>query len=383
MIVIATLLSLTVATAQSRVEADATAVQRAATAVAPHLSEDETSLDGKPGTARLVEAQWRAVQRWAADWLDTHPGADPKALEKAGARLGQGWQTSAVGLGGRDIAVAASHGQMGTVFILGREGRSGYRVRWSVDGAQRSLDPKADRALALWRSTVQNGRCRDGCRIPSGGVRRLPDSVDGARRFAVEASYAQSMGATMNKQLSLWSWRNGQARPLVVREFSFTLFQAGTVLRGSTLHVRAKGDWKSLSPCGMCGGRETDLRFAIAPSGVRALPPLSLTPEIDVVDLVYWRVLMGRPVEALASRSALKVIRAQLADRLAETDPELRSYAGMPMGWRRWTSHGMHSACLAVDGVGATAFAFDGKRRRITAARALDPNSCQGKGTRS
>jgi hypothetical protein len=385
MIVIAALLSAAapVATKPSLVEADAQAVERAATAVAPHI--DGTWLDGRPGTDRLVEAQWRTVQRWATDWLDANPRANPKALIKAGARFGDEWSMSAATLGGGDmlVGVSASYGRMGTAFILGSNAAGVHRVRWSTATPQKPLDSEADRALLLWRPTAQNERCSNDCRMVGwNSVGRLPDSADGAKRFWIEATYAQDIGATVGKQLSLWSWRDGRARPVLVRDYAVMVDQTGSVLRGAILHLRSKRSWDSLSACGSCFGRETNLRFAIGPRRVRELPPVSLTPEIDVVDRVFSRVLVGRSASALASRSALRVIRMQLADSFAETDSQLRSAAGMVMGWGRWNVHGVRWACLNVEGVGATAFAFDRQRHRVTAAHVLASNGCSGKGTR-
>jgi hypothetical protein len=115
---------------------------------------------------------------------------------------------------------------------------------------------------------------------------------------------------------------------------------------------------------------------------MRALPPVSLTPEIDLVDRVFSRVLTHRQVGAIASASVLRTVRTQLADRLAETDPQLKTFAGMVMGWKRWRVRGKRWACLSVDGAGATAFGFDRSLTRIISARVLEPNACQGKDAR-
>lgn len=366
----------------SRIEADAEAVERAGAALQPHI--DGTWLDGKPGTDRLAEAQWRAVQTWAADWLDSHPHASAEALAKAGTRFGDAWSISAAGLGRGDILVSVSRYQIGNAFILGPGRPGGYRLRWTAAAPQARLNPAADRALSLWRPAVQNRRCIDDCRMmSSSSVGRLPSAADGAGRFWIEASHAQEAGATVGEQLSLWSWHNGRARPLLVSAFAIMVDQSGPVLRGSILHVPSKGAWHSGYACGSCFGRVTDLRFEIRPTSVRALPPVSLTPEIDLVDRVFSRVLAHQQVGDLASASVLRTVRAQLGDRLAERDPQLKKFAGMIMGWKRWSVHGQRWACLSVDGAGATAFAFDRSLTRIVSAQILDPNACQGKDART
>jgi hypothetical protein len=188
----------------SRIEADAEAVERAGAALKPHI--DGTWLDGKPGTDRLAETQWQAVQNWAAHWLDSHPHASPDALAKAGTRFGDAWSISAVGLGRGDILVSASK-EMSNAFVLRPAESGGYRLLWSTAAPQARLNPAADRALALWRPIVQNRRCADDCRMMiASGVGRLPDAADGATRFWIEASYAQEMGGNHRRA----------AEPLVV-----------------------------------------------------------------------------------------------------------------------------------------------------------------------
>jgi hypothetical protein len=365
----------------SRLDEDTAAVTQAATALAPHI--DGASFDGKPGTDRLVIAQQQAVRRWVADWLDLNPRANPAALAEAGKRLGDDWSISAVNLGRDDMLVAIAKGWTSDVFIVGAVPRGRHRQRWSVSAPQRRLDRAGDHALSLWRPAIQNSNCGR-CRIMGAPrVGRLPDTADGASRFWIEASYAQEMGATIGEQLSLWSWRDGHARPLLVRDFAILADQHGPVLHGATLHVPSKGDWLSLFACGSCFGRVTDLRFVVGPHGVRALRPLSETPELDLIDRVYARVLARQPAGALATPAALRVIRAQLRDRLAEKDPQLRDLAGMVGGWSRWRSNGRRWVCLAVDEMDPLAFSFDPSLRRITAARVLGAEACHGKNTRA
>lgn len=363
----------------SPTDADVAAVKAATAALEGHLGDTGISLDGKPGTDRLLETQWRAVQAWAAHWLDNHPGAGSADLEKAGRVLGeQDWSFSATSLGHGDMLVSAARWQIGNVFILGRGSAGGYRVRWAIDASQARLDPAANRALSWWNATIQNGRCRRDCRMMSGaGVERLPDAANGAARFSIDGGYAQEMGGTVGRQLSFWSWQGGRARPLLVHDYALGIDDENVGgLRGSVLHVTSKGWWHTLFACGSCAGRETDLRFAIGPNRVRMLAPVSRTPEIDLVDRIYTRVLARQPAGALASPAALRVIRIRLAD----TDP--KAFAAMVMGWGRWRTHGVRWACLTLDGVSPTAFAFDAGLTRITEARALKPDACQGAGFR-
>ncbi|HSI18147.1 MAG TPA: hypothetical protein VK980_10290 [Sphingomonas sp.] len=361
----------------SRLDADAAAVARAGAALDPHLG-DRASFDGEPGTGRLIAAQEQAVQRWVARWLDLHPGATIAALTEAGKRLGKGWSIAGTDLGRGDLLITVSRSWMSDIFIVGRDARGVHRLRWALSAPQRRLDRKADFSLSQWRPAVQNSNCPD-CALMSGpDSGRLPDAADGTARFWIEASYAQEMGATMGAQLSLWSWRHGAARPLLVHDFAIMAEQHGPTLRGTTLHVPSKGEWHSLFACGSCFGRVTDLRFVVGPGRVRMLPPVSETPELDLIDRVYARVLARRPVGALAAPSALRIIRAQQRDNLAERDPQLRKLTGMVSGWYRWRSHGRRWLCLADDGTDPMAFAFDASLHRITEVRVLGLNACQG-----
>nr|WP_299851242.1 hypothetical protein [Sphingomonas bacterium] len=360
-----------------RLDADTAAVTRTTAALDAHIN--GTWLDGKPGTDRLAETQWRALQHWATDWLDLHPQAGADALAGAGKHLGNDWSVSAVALDNGEMLVAVSRYQMSNVFILGADARGRHPLRWSSAAPQQSLDRAADHALAQWRPVVQNGNCGNCAMMAYADVGRLPTAADGAVRFWIEASYAQEMGATIGVQLSLWSWRHGQARPLLVDEFAAMVDQHRPAVRGTTLHVPSKREWRSLYACGSCFGRVTDLRFAVGPGRVRALTPVSETPELDLIDRVFARVLARQPVGALAAPPALRIIRAQLRDRLAEKDPPLRRLTGMVMGWGRWRTHGQRWACLSADETAGMAFSFDRDLRRITSARLLTGQACQGK----
>ena len=360
----------------SRLDDDAAAVTRATKALEPHLN--SIWLDGKPGTDRLIAAQWQAMQRWAGDWLDLHPHDGSAALVAAGKRFGDDWSFSAIRLDDGAMLVSVSRWQAGNVFILAADARGHHLLRWSTAAPQHRLDRQADLALSQWQPAVQNENCVRCRMMGSANVGRLPRAADGAVRFWVEGSYAQEMGATVGVQLSLWSWQHGQARPLLVHDYAAMVDQHEPVVRGATLHVPSKGEWRSLFACGSCFGRVTDLRFAVGPGRVRMLPPVSETPELDLIDRVYARVLARQPVGALAAPSTLRIIRAQQRDNLAERDPQLRKLTGMVSGWYRWRSHGRRWLCLADDGTDPMAFAFDASLHRITEVRVLGLNACQG-----
>jgi len=364
----------------ARLEADARAVERAVAALKPHL--DNIWPDGKPGTAVLITAQWQAIQRWAADWLDAHPGATGPALVKAAsARFGDDWTFSAVRLGRGEMLVSAARWQIGNASILS-SGADGNRVRWSTADRQLRLNGEADRSLASWRAAAQPAVCPKCVMMGGSAVGVLPPMADGTMRFWIEGGYAREMGGTGGVQFSIWSWRNGRAQPLLVQD-ALMSDQPLPVLRGSTLFVASKGDWSSIFACGSCSGRTVDLPFAIEPSRVRALPAISRTPEIDLVDRVFARILKGQPVNGLATPSATAVIRRELRDTMTDKDPQLRLLVGMVNGWQRWAVRGERWACLSADGIAPMAFAFDHNLTRITAVRMLAGNACQGDGTQA
>lgn len=361
---------------------DVEAVKEAAAAFAPHMNESGTWIRGE-GADRLLAAQWHAVQAWAAHWLDRHPGAAPAQLERAAQALGKdAWSISAASLGHGDMLVAAANGPA-TVFILGRAGSGGYRLRWSIAAPQARLNPIADRRLSWWSPTGlwKNCPAPAGCAMPTAATTlRLPDAADGAARFAISSAYAREAGSTGRMQLSIWSWKNGRARPIAFHDYSAMIEQQAPVLRGATLHVPARGNWHSLNACGSCFGPEIDLPFVIGPHAVRMLPPVSLTPEADLIDRVFTRVIKQQPIGTLASPAAVRVIQRQLTGPLHETDPQLRGFLGMYGGWHRWRANGRHWACVNTEEGGTTAFAFNAGLTRITQARILKPESCQGEG---
>lgn len=348
-------------------------------------------LDPEPGAPGLLEAQWGAVRRWLAAWLDEHPRAGPAEIAAA-AKGDKDLELTAVRLDDDALLVSAETGAFGTAFILRRAADGRHVTALALDEPATFAAP-APPQVAAWRSDRAGSNCRDNrpfarwaeCGPLAPQLVRLADEAGGARRFAVIGTYAQEAGATQGLQVSFWRWNGRTAEPLRAATFSQMADDPVVARTGPhALVLRAKGDWTRLFACGACSGRRTELTFALPPQGVDAPASRSLTPELDRVDALYDALFRGRPTSGLADPA----VAHALADTVRQEEGEalrlkLRTASlGLLDGWRLERGPSSDTLCLETDGAGAQVFALDRRSLRITAVRPAKPGACEGEGSR-
>lgn len=371
--------------------------QAAAAALAPHA--DGFHLDDQPGSSVLLTRQWDALRRAAAAWLDQHPDANGlevsaalKALKPASGPVDQGIEASALRLDDKAWLIAARVNEIGTVFILADSG-GGFRTAWAIDRPETWGGGRSGPLLA-WKPDNAQKSCparRTGADVRQcgplyGGIGRLPDAEGGARRFFVDGTYAQPMGATVAGQISIWTWDDAAARPVFSTGYGYMVEQPWTVrTRGDVVAIRTKDAFRRIVACGACEGRQVVKTFRVSPTGLEPLSTQSLTPELDLIDDVYDRLALGQPTAGLATVPAARAMAAQLRQARTVTKPKGPAdiTAGMIMGWRASGGPGARTVCLETDDSGAAIFTIDAIGRRVLAVQPAAAGACSGPGSRS
>ena len=338
-------------------------------ALKPHFDE-AGFLDDKPETAALAQHVWRAAEAVAAN-----AGAGPAQAEAALAALDKDLAAHVVALDGHALLVSLALNDIGEVFIV-KDGA----VAWRIGEAQ-AFRPPTLWPLRAWKYPAPEAGCAMAmdddwaeCNFVSPSeLGPLPPAASGARRFWVNAVYAQRAGDTQPGQVSFWSWDGARATPLQVGVYFFALdIGAPPSVSGDVLSLAVKEDFRSMLACGACAGRQRLWRFAATPSAVRDLGKTSLVPELDLIDAIYDRAAHHRSLTGLASPAAARVI----AKVVAEGDPHSQWPMGALDGWVLAKYH--RQICVATDSGGAVAFwlARSGSRVTVTSARRLQAGLC-------
>jgi len=286
-------------------------------AVASISLADGFEVDSSQAAVTALQAQWAAGRDVVVALLDRDRGSAPAAIVRA-ARRDAGLGLYLLRLDADTLLVSMKAGQFGTVFVAHRGPDGHYRPAVALDALPATSGDRMPE-LAAWRPAQSGKDCQH--RVPEpqwnrcgplavDRLIRLSDEAGGARRFAILADRVAAAGGTARYQVSIWRWDGRAATPLLAR----TLFQvidkpvfAGQDARGITL--RADEQYESLSACGECAGRQMIWRFDLPPTGARPPRVRSVSPELDLVDRLYTRLLAHRSAGDLAAPSVVARLR--------------------------------------------------------------------------
>lgn len=317
-------------------------------------------IDDDPESLKLLARQWSLAGDWVTAWLNEHPAASSEAVKEALIGLTEANEPEYLELGEGAFLVVAP-GPIGNVFIVAKsDGR--YRLAWSTAQIQQARGEQAE-ILAAWRpENARHGRRGPywaatgsaGSVIPRLG--KLPSDAKGRPRFYIDGTYAQSAGGTVGGQISVWLWDGKTARPLIVRAYTFMLDQAiGTRMEGDLLKVQQKKFFHTFFSCGMCEERQADWIVRFTPEGVEDLGEMSLVPELDAADELFYRVIHHNFPAAVASPAAVKaaerIVREARAGHSAKEWTIFPSL-GMMGRWKVRDAANGKSLCLSLDDAG-------------------------------
>ena len=134
-------------------------------------------------------------------------------------------------------------------------------------------------------------------------------------RFYVNAGYAQPAGGTIGRQTSIWRW-DGQSPMLLWIGFHHAMIaqELGVEFDGRVFTIGEKQYFRSFFVCGSCEGRQMAHRLRLTATGVQDLGLTSLTPELDLVDELFWRLAEGRSTADIASTAVSQYLRPRILE---------------------------------------------------------------------
>lgn len=255
---------------------------------------------------RRVERLWSLAGKWVSEYLDVNDDCAARCIEKAfealdgrmphSSRDRGELEVSALSLAGDDFALTLQYGEVGTVFIVGRIATR-HAVKWSITSSA------TDDELACWRP-------RSDCGPMYGALLRLPDIVDGERRFVVDANVAGN-GFTVGAQTSIWSWNGHRARLLAVDEHAQMIDDPRDIeLRGDLLVVPEKEQLDAF----LTGGSSPDPRgewtAQLTASGAVDRGHRWFEPEVRWANEFFAAVENRRSTERLAAPEVRRTLDA-------------------------------------------------------------------------
>lgn len=258
---------------------------------------------------------------------------DPDQLTATAVQLSDGVHAT--------YAVSVAFPQNGTFFVVARNDTGRFAVRWNVKdvAARRQSD---DDEIGQWSRmdfAWGYGPLR-------GEIGRLPPSRTGEPRFYVDAEGAAPAGGTWNKQLSIWEWNGQEALPLLARSYAVSVDTGPVVLDGATLVIPTKDSYKTFYSCGQCPEPQVLWTVQVTPDGVRDLGKKHVTPELQIVDELFDRVLRGKRSGDIASARAAATLR-RVMDELDL--PKEASPLGMLSHWQITKANGRRVLEFAAD----------------------------------
>jgi len=311
---------------------------------------------------RLLQDQWQSIGEWISAYLDSHPIRSISQLDDAVHALDPSLAASAVRLEPQTYAVGVQEGERGTVFVI-KHYRGGFSVAWNLSEAYKSSQ---EPLLAAWSAEGAQATCWSQKSEANWGacgplyprLHRLPSSSAGSSRFLVDAGYAGN-GGTIGGQLSIWEWDGAAARSLFVGAYVFMIDQSvGTRVDGRVIRVRTKEDWRTFFSCGSCEGRQMEWTIRVGPDGVEDLGKKAVTPELDWVDELLYRMDLGQPTYDLALPEVTAIVKQlvfdtdsadQTEDAYLPAKDKARFSGGMISNWsvRRGQNH--TTLCFSAD----------------------------------
>lgn len=368
----------TASSAAKKSEADAGCAGLTKARAALDRHSDGFYLDDDSASPGLLDALWRVAADCAAAYWQANPAAGTSEIDATLARAPTDMTAQSLRLDASRTLVSFGFGEIGTVFLIEREGDA-VHVAWMLS------DPSNPSAVARWQSRNANESCRqtelaDRCGPMHAEIGALPAGRDGHPRFYVFGQYAQMAGATVGSQLSLWRWIDGKAEMLTERSYAVMIDHGGFVtLDGNTLRAEMKGEFKTFYTCGQCEGRQTEWTLAIGPDGIRDLGDTSKVPELDLADTLVERLIRHQATDDIADPSVAKVL-APLLEGVGLQDPGYLTL-GMLMGTRLTGNGDGAELCLATDSAMGTV-RFDIVRRAdalyVAKAAGLGEAECGG-----
>src|SRR5271170_6892565 len=276
--------------------------------------------------------------KWAGTWLDLHPHASAKDLDKLfvdftppprdpeiydphlPSRYAMEGSASRIATDVYVVSAAYEENQSAnatsTFLVVVRDANGHFQPKWSIKPLAKRHYRSRDE-IGRWAFL---GSCAYYCGpLVVRQVIPLPPSDKGEPRFAIDAVQATN-GNTLMKQLSIWQWNGAEAENLLIRSYKLYIGEdRGIQIVGNLLSVPTKETTDSFSSFGCCAEPRGIWVLRITSDNVQDLGHRFLQPQIQWADRLL-AASHGKSAAAagLASPSVLAFLRhAELdADRI-------------------------------------------------------------------
>jgi hypothetical protein len=199
---------------------------------------------------------------------------------------------------------------------------------WSINTTEAQERDRRD-WIGAWKADRAGGACRangsghkpGSCGPLYASLGLLPPDADGKPRFYIDAGYAQIMGATVGKQTSVWRWDGYKPELLWIDWHDFMIDQKdGTQFVDGVLSIGEKDEFRTFYGCGSCEARQMLRRLKITSNNVEDLGKVSTTPELDLVDELFWRLANDRLTADIASPQVSQLLKPQILAAKLESE---------------------------------------------------------------
>jgi hypothetical protein len=263
------------------------------------------------------------------------------------------------------LLVTPSVDGMGTVFLLD-DRIAKPAILWSIaDTTPSPLDH--DHLIAAWKPEHSGDRCRYRhgrahypCGPLAGSPTLLSEDDAGNPRFAIDSTFSRGMGGTGETVASIWQWDGHHATLQWIAAHNTMLDDPRSTFDGyETFTVHFKGERHTFGDCGSCDSAPQIHQVLIEPSRVRDRGTMSLAPELDLVDALFWRIHHHLPTAQIAAPAVIAAITPQI--RQAEVESAKAQgkgifYIGMIMSSFVQRTPTGASVCLVLDGIDDNTF---------------------------
>jgi hypothetical protein len=186
----------------------------------------------------------------------------------------------------------------------------------------------------------------------------------------------------MGHQTSVWRWDGTSARVLWIDAHAFMIDQKiGTSFNDGVLSIGEKDEIRTFYGCGSCEARQMLHRLLVTPDAIKDMGKTSTTPELDLVDELFWRLAHGKPTSEIASSQVSDVLRPQILDSITESKKVDSHYFSTGMLGATAVTHAgnIEKLCFTADNIGRLYFTLQKSRAgRLTFTHLEQPSGEYG-----
>lgn len=332
--------------ATADVAGESARIQRDYSIVRASLRErsDGFAVKDSAATSSLLSRAWSLIAEWTIARAQKQPSLTASEIESYIKQLDSQLDVSVASLGGRTYAIGVNNGEIGTVFLISSVSQR-FTVVWSIEReANRAMND--EQGVSAWSARSARNRGM------YGRVHALPAPATGHPRFYVEGTYAQSVGATVTGQLTIWEWNGRTAKLLFSKIYPHFIDGPASSLDGDILRVSVKESLKTFFACGGCPEPVAEWSIRIGADHIDDLGVQWTVPEMRALDELFYQIQRRKDAVALASTEVITKLSHVIEDIRGKAEIE-HDYAplGMLMDWKVERRDGASRVCLSIDGL--------------------------------